>query len=188
MKFVFTIDEGEPASENCPNGALPGFAENPNALPGRVIRIDDCDEVEVFVDGESDGSGLARPEGLVFGPNGKLYVTSFRVSPQDTDKILVFNGKTGAYLDNIELYSVGQPRAFAQALLFGPRGDLFVPIGGPTDPETNEPAAPDVGSVRRYDVKTKQYEVFIPPGGDLGVGWYLTFGRTNPATLAYEGD
>ena len=70
-----------------------------------------------------------RPEGLVFGPDEKLYVTSFRADANDTDKILVFD-EDGQCLeeDRIDLDQVGQHRAFAQAILFGPRGRLFVPI------------------------------------------------------------
>jgi hypothetical protein len=38
---------------------------------------------------------------------------------------------------------VGQPRAFAQAIVFGPGGALFVPISGD---------GPDTGAARRYNV------------------------------------
>ena len=41
-------------------------------------------------------------------------------------------------------------------------------------------------SVRRYDVATKGYTVFVASGGPLGQAWYLTFGQTDPATLAYS--
>jgi hypothetical protein len=47
---------------------------------------------------------------------------------------------------------------------------------------------PDAGAVRRYDITTKQFDVFVPPrpqGGPLGAPWYLTFGKTDPGTLAY---
>ena len=105
----------------------------------------------MLVDGETCNCNLARPEGLVFGPRGKLHVMSFRKSENGTDKILIFNAKTGAYQDKIELSQPGQPRAFAQAILFGPDDKLFVPISGD---------GPDTGSVRRYDVKTKLFDVF----------------------------
>jgi hypothetical protein len=133
---------------------------------------------------------LNRPEGLVFGPDGNLYITSFRASDSDTDKILVFQGphsrRPGAYVNHIVLDAPtpGQagPRSFAQALLFGPGGRLFVPITG---------NGPDTGSVRSYDVSadTFTYSVVVPShadGGPLESGWYLTFGSTDPATLAYQ--
>ncbi len=118
---------------------------------------------------------LNRPEGLVFGPDGDLYITSFRANSSDTDKILIFHGST--YVGQIELDTAGAPRAFAQALLFGPGGRLFVPISG---------NGPDTGSVRSYDVSTHMFEVVVPSGGPLGAGWYLTFGKTNPSTLSYS--
>ncbi|XXF80161.1 hypothetical protein P2318_10535 [Myxococcaceae bacterium GXIMD 01537] len=154
---------------------------DPNVLPGRVIRFPRSGHGDgsVFIDGENcNGCGLARPDGLVFGPDGKLYVTSFRKGDADNDKILLFNGKTGAYEDKIDLDVAGQPRAFAQAILFGPGGKLYVPISG---------GGPDAGSVRRYDVDKKPFEfdVFVPPGGNLIAPWYLTFGKTHPAKLTY---
>jgi hypothetical protein len=73
------------------------------------------------------------------------------------------------------------PRSgLAPALLFGPGGKLFVPITG---------NGPDMGEVRRYDVNTGTFDVFIPPnasGGPLGSPWYLTFGETDPGTLSYN--
>jgi hypothetical protein len=62
---------------------------------------------------------------------------------------------------------------YAQALLFGPRGDLFVPMS-------------NVGEVRRYDVASKTYRTFVPPGRGLVEPWFLSFGKTDPATLAYR--
>jgi hypothetical protein len=119
---------------------------------------------------------LHRPEGLAFGPDGRLYVTSFRADTNDVDRVLIFDAARGACVDEIELDRVGQPRSFAQALLFGPGGDLFVPISG---------GGPEAGAVRRYNIKTKRVTNFVLPGGPLGLPWYLTFGNTNPVTLAY---
>ena len=104
----------------------------------------------------------------------------------DNDKILIFQGPDGVSpgdpIGQIDLDQVGQPRAFAQALLFGPGGFLFVPITG---------NGPDTGAVRRYDVSDKTFTNFVKPaaqGGPLGQGWYLTFGKTDPGTLAYGGN
>jgi hypothetical protein len=153
-------------------------AQNPSTLPGRIFRIDPSGGVRIFVDGASCGCDLARPDGLVFGPDGTLYATSFRTSASDNDKILAFDGTTGAYKDEIDLDVAGQPRAYAQALLFGPGRMLYVPISGD---------GPDTGSVRRYDVRKKTFTVFAA-AGVLGAPFYLTFSNTDPATLAYGSD
>ena len=63
------------------------------------------------------------------------------------------------------------------AILFGPDGKLFVPISG---------NGPDTGSVRRYDISSKTFDVFVPAVGPLGSPWYLTFVNTDSATLAYS--
>jgi hypothetical protein len=137
-----------------------------------------------------DACDFNRPEGLVFGPDGNLYVTSFQASSTDTDKILIFAGpygrKPGALRGKIDLDQVGQDRAYAQALLFGPEGRLFVPI----TPSTGAYA----GQVRRYNVNDLgniRFDIFVPSSSmgtsPLVSSWYLTFGNTDPATLNYMG-
>ncbi len=150
--------------------------ENPNLLPGRVIRFAEDGVASVFADGEDCDCGLARPEGLVWGPGNRLYVTSFRLGETDNDKILVFD-KGGKFIDQIDLDQVGQPRAFAQGIIFGPQNKLFVPISG---------NGPDTGSVRAYNVHSKKYDVLVAAGGELLAPFYPIFGKSNPATLNYD--
>lgn len=176
-----------------PDGLLyvSNFPDLVTGLGGHVLRFnpDSGDFVEFIASTGGATCGcineLNRPEGLVFGPDGNLYVTSFRASVNDTDKIVVFQGPNGAspgaYIDRIDLDASFLPRAFAQALLFGPEGKLFVAISG------NGPAT---GSVRRYDVTSKTFDVFVPAraqGGPLRQPWYLSFGKTDPGTLQYAG-
>ena len=47
-----------------------------------------------FIDVFASGSGLDAPNGLVFGPDGNLYVSS-----ANTDQVLRYNGNTGAFID-----------------------------------------------------------------------------------------
>jgi hypothetical protein len=145
------------------------------------------DFVDVFAtDADVPDSDFNRPEGLVFGPDGNLYVTSFAKldnetnnNPVTTDKIVIFAGpaanKPGAFVGKIDLDTIGQPRTYAQALLFGPRGYLYAPIS-------------NTGEVRQYNVQTTPPSfagALVQRGGPLQQPWYLTFGNTDPATLNY---
>jgi hypothetical protein len=145
-----------------------------DGLTGAILRFNPHTGrfIDVFTSNQASGCAqdLHRPEGLTFGPDGKLYVTSFRADASDTDKILIFSPDKTC-VDKIDLDQVGQARFFGQALVFGPQGFLFVP-GFQT------------GEVRRYNVVTKTFTTFVPPG-HLQNPWYLTFGNTNPVTLAY---
>ena len=126
---------------------------------------------------------LHRPEGLVFDKRGNLWVTSFRKDPNnptDTDKILELDGKSGALVGKIELdrATPTAPRAAAQAIIFGPGGNLYVPISG----------GEATGQVRRCNSRTKECHVIVPAnasGGALQSGWYLIFRKSDPATLRY---
>ncbi len=159
----------------------PNLPEQGN-LNGEVLRYDVHTKAwDLFVsdtqnDLQSDHVSFNRPEGLVFGPDGNLYVTSFRSDVNDTDKILIFAGSacakkpSGTFLGKIDLDDakdvVGDPlaRAFAQALLFGPHGLLYVPITGP-GPSAQGPGAPfghSTGEIRRYDVDSKKYDILVP--------------------------
>jgi DNA-binding beta-propeller fold protein YncE len=162
---------------NCPNftrAAGPGNG-------GQVLKFDPStlQFKGVFIDDTGGVGGLNRPDGLVFGPHGNLYVTSFRfnsipLDPAAVDSIRVYD-RFGRFLESILLYNRDEPRAFAQAILFGPDGKLFVPISG---------GGPLTGEIRQYDVRTKKYDIFVK-GGILESPQYLTFGRTDSATLAY---
>src|SRR5262249_55730879 len=117
-----------------------------NGLGGEVMRFDPVSGawIDDFVKSDPTND-LNRPEGLVFGPDGNLYITSFTRDPSnsstavtDTEKFLDFEGKTGKYIGKIAPDKVGQPRTFPKAILFGPAGKLFVSIE-------------NTGEIREYD-------------------------------------
>jgi hypothetical protein len=151
--------------------------DSSNPSTGSVLKVNVTTGVEsLFASTTTGAPDLHRPEGLTFGPDGKLYVTGFRADASDTDKIVVLDPTSGAEVNSIALDAVGQPRAYGQALLFGPGGRLFVPI--------TTLGSPSSGAVRSYDVSNGNFVNFEAPG-TLGSGWYLTFRNTDPATLAY---
>lgn len=184
---------------------------------GQVLRFDPASGrlLDVFISNDVGPQGdlrspkgdcndnLNRPEGLVFGPDGNLYIASFRAGVGDVDRILIFAGPTsrharpGTCLGSIELDKFptqavpNPPRSFAQALLFGPGGVLFVPIAN----LTLDPNVVDSGAIRRYQVvgttSPMRLPDFVPPHDanflPLRAPIYLTFGKTDPGTLAYGG-
>lgn len=172
-----------------PDGNLYVSVRNLTAPPvvdigGYVLRFNpDGRFKDVFISDTGGVGKLNRPEGLVFGPDRNLYITSFQANETDTDSIRIYKGKTGDFLRQIDLYPAGHPelRDYAQAIIFGPKGRLFVPI-------TN---GLNHGEVRRYNVDYGTngygtYDSFIPTGGELQYPWYLTFSKTDPTTLEYR--
>jgi hypothetical protein len=154
--------------------------------------------VKKISSGNNPGEPLIGPRGLLFNQQGELLVVNQNVGqPQnDTDKIMIFAGPSkrnpGSFLGKIDLdppFNDGF-RAVASALLFGPDGFLYVPITGP-GPVNNLPPGVSTGEVRRYNVQNKKFKVLVPAfvsGGPMAQPWYLTFGKTDPATLAYPSE
>lgn len=174
-----------------PDGKLYVSVRNIDAgqLGGHVIRfMPDGTFDKVFITDKGGFGKLNGPGGLVFGPDKNLYITSFQANSRDTDSIRVYSGD-GLFLRKIDLetpISTRLPnlRERAQSIIFGPKGCLFVPIN-------------DTGEVRRYNVDvsgagtcdvtpTQPYDSFIQAGG-LVRPWYMTFEKTDPKTLAYNG-
>jgi DNA-binding beta-propeller fold protein YncE len=179
-----------------PNGLLyvSNFPNLVTGLGGQVLVFDPetLDFIGAFVVDAGGINQLNRPEGLVFGPDGNLYITSFQANATDTDSIRIYDGRSGVIKGKINLYASGAPRAPAQALVFGPDGKLFVPISA------SAPTLPGAfaGQVRRYDVAdatdvsattAPDFFEFVPvPSAGTSVLFYLTFGKTDPGTLAYS--
>lgn len=174
---------------------------------GYILRIDTATGATRIV-ARNDGDGqieageaadLHNPEGLVFHPDGTaIYVTSNRTnvtsSIDENTRIVVIDAATGAQLRSIVLdpnTNKSTSRIFAQALAFGPDGELYIPTAhatfdtGPFGGVFNTVT----GGVLKYDPATNATSAFITPSladPTLEFPFYLTFGKTNPATLAYQ--
>lgn len=186
-----------------PDGYLYAAVRNMDTgLGGAVLRFDPKRGryLGVFLETAGGVGLLNRPDGLVFGPDGNLYVTSFRADPTDNDRILIFHGRTGEYLSKIDLAppqdpapNPAVPRAFAQAVIFGPDDYLYVGITGDGLAIGSEAKDNPGGEVRRYDVSDIYHPKLVDivlksygEGGPLTGAWYMTFGRTDPGTLRYK--
>ncbi|SEI66090.1 NHL repeat-containing protein [Paraburkholderia diazotrophica] len=168
------------AARGCPLSTDPA-----DALIAYVLRFDPHSRkfIDVFASSNTVPD-FHRPEGLVFDDHGDLWITSFRdnSNANDVDRILKLDGRTGQLRDSLPLWETGAPRAFAQAILFGPDGKLFIPIAGN--------AAETTGQLRRCDTETKHCDVIVAAnsaGGPLVSPWFLIFKRSDPATLTYRG-
>jgi DNA-binding beta-propeller fold protein YncE len=153
-----------------------------NPLTGYVLRFNagTGEFVDVFASHDSVPD-LHRPEGLVFDEDGHLWVTSFRANADDSDRLIKLDRKTGRQIDQLVLappVNRGGVRAFAQAIVFGPDGDLFVPISG----------GPLAGEIRRCEPTSKYCRRIVEAGGALQVPFYLIFENSDAATLALDSD
>jgi DNA-binding beta-propeller fold protein YncE len=167
-----------------PDGMLYAANQSADGTAAGVVKFDPAtgEFAGEFI--ASGASPLQWVEGIAFAPTGDLFAVSCGdcAGTGEKDKIVSFDGQTGALKDQVDLWQEIGPSGevpFAQALVFGPGGDLFVPITG-------------TGEVRRYDVDTWDYSIMVPGGDpstrDLNGPWYLSFGMTDPATLLYLGE
>jgi hypothetical protein len=103
---------------------------------GEILRYDllSLTFKDVFIRSNSVNL-LSAPEGIVFGPDGNLYVISYS-GLGGVDRVLIFAGpdkpNRRSFLDKIDFADPNHPelRVAGSALLFGPGGGLYVPITG----------------------------------------------------------
>lgn len=114
--------------------------------PQALAQPQPGDFIDAFVPSQS--GGLDGPSGLIFGPDGNLYVSSFSYRT-NTDAVLRYNGTTGAFIDAfvpIQSGGVDGPTG----LIFGPDDHLYV-----SSANTNE--------VLRYNGATGAFiDAFVP--------------------------
>jgi streptogramin lyase len=146
--------------------------------PGSVLRYDGHTGafLDVFVPAGSNPfgeSGPGTPRGLVFGPDGNLYVSNF---PVLHPSVLRYDGKTGALMDAFVSEGSGGLQ-YLTGPLFGPDGNLYI-RSNPIDPG---------GAVLRYDGTTGRFmDEFVPyASGGLMDNANFAFRYTDPTTLAY---
>jgi hypothetical protein len=194
-----------------PNGSTDGKLDLYVGAPhdGSVLRYDGATGVfkDVFV---SPGSGgLNATQGVVFGPDGSLFVASgnwFASSngpfyPRDfpAGAILHFEGPSGAHpgaLVGTGTFIAGGVGGLANpaGIVFGPdpsgngRMDLYVAsslLHGPG----NLNARNGTSDVLRYDAETGAFlGTFVTPdSGGLKFATFITFTETDPTTLNYNG-
>jgi sugar lactone lactonase YvrE len=103
-----------------------------------------------FLGVAASGNGLTRPYGNTFGPDGHLYVSSFR-----TNQILRYHGKTGKFLgvfasdNNSGLGSLNGLNG-PNGLTFGPDGSLYVTTQGSANNSKGDLVFPYKSQVLRY--------------------------------------
>jgi hypothetical protein len=103
-----------------------------------------------FLGVAASGNGLKRPYGNAFGPDGHLYISSFR-----SNQILKFDGKTGQFLgifasdNNNGLGSLNGLNG-PNGLLFGPDCSLYVTTQGSANDVNGNLTFPYQSQVLRY--------------------------------------
>jgi streptogramin lyase len=147
-----------------PDGFLYACAEEED----RVLKLDGATGAFVgnFVWDDpatpaDESGGLDAPTAAVFGPDGALYVASF-----SQDRVLRFDGATGAYLGDFVAPGVGELNGPDAGMCFGPDGNLWVPSF-------------NNNRVLRYDGAT---------GAFLGIFVKLSDGVSRPRLLRFRGD
>jgi sugar lactone lactonase YvrE len=147
--------------------------------PGSVLRYDGTTGafLDIFVPAGSNPfgeSGSGHPRGLVFGPDGNLYV-GYPGGQAAHPSVLRYDGRTGAFLDAFVPEGSGG-LSVPTGPLFGPDGNLYLRSG------LDRP-----GAVLRYDGTTGTFiDEFVPYGsGGLVSNKGFVFRNSDPTTLAY---
>lgn len=151
--------------------------DRPSQLRGYLSRFDPVTGFETVLANHSTASHLHRPDGIVVGPDGNMWVASFRdhTNTTDVDKILVFN-ENGENVNAIPLWTAGGLRKFAQALVFGPDNVLYISM-------TSK------GEIWNYNLESKELKFVFGVNHDdmffTDALYFLAFSKTNPSSLEY---
>jgi sugar lactone lactonase YvrE len=144
------------------------------------------------------GNGLNVVMGIVFGPDGNLYVASlgdYFSAGATPGSVSRFQGPGGANPGAfIDTFIPGGSGGLCNpvGLLFGPDGNLYVTsVVGFHSYQSGVRqfgAVPGTSQVLRYDGVTGAFlDVFVTPdSGGLQLPVFMTFTRTDPATLNYN--
>ncbi len=153
-----------------PNGllyvtSLPNVPAPPTPRLGGQIFVFDpetFDFLGVLVDDPGGFNALNRPDAIVFGPDGNLYVTSFRADATDADAIRIYDGHTGVFIKEIEFSTPPEPRALRKACSSVRAASSSFPSQATTPP----------GQIRTYNVETEDISTCsnrpTPPGVPAG--------------------
>jgi glucose/arabinose dehydrogenase len=120
----------------------------------------------VFV---ADGSGgFKGPTCIAFGPDGNLYVAGMEIN-----RILRFNGSTGAFIDAFVASHPSSNDITPRGLAFGPDGNLYA-LAAPA----TQPGAAPPNRILRYNGATGALMgEFVSPGDQLGQPYAMHMAR-----------
>jgi glucose/arabinose dehydrogenase len=134
-------------------------SSDPVNMRGAIMRYDAKTGAPLPAPGQSGAifvaphsGGLQQPNiGLAWGPDGNLYVGDYGVPNGTGNRVLRYDGKTGAFIDDFVPAGSGGLEG-TRDLVFGPDGKLYV--------------ASEATGVLRYDGKTGAFiDVFAAGGG-----------------------
>jgi sugar lactone lactonase YvrE len=159
-----------------PDGNL--YVSSGTDTDGAILRFDG--RTGAFIDEFATSPSMKRPYGNAFGPDGYLYVASFR-----SDEILRFDGTTGAFID-VFASGIGAENGLngPNDLAFGPDGALYVTTQGSVADGMGGIAYLHSSQVLRYDIVTGTGSVFV----DQPVPLPESFGFVSLLGIAFAPD